>query len=81
MRHAFVVNRMLAWYRALVRLRRSLPGFAGGEPWATRVHCDEQEGWLVLERPGVLVAVNLAERPVKVDLGDERARLVLARVP
>jgi maltooligosyltrehalose trehalohydrolase len=69
---------MLAWYRALIQLRHSRPGLAGGDRQATRVRHDPARGWLVAERAGVSVAVNLGPEPVRLRVP---GRLRLASSP
>jgi maltooligosyltrehalose trehalohydrolase len=51
--------RMKAWYRDLIRLRRSTPSLNNGEPGNVRVKFDENERWLVLQRGEVLTLCNL----------------------
>ncbi|HKK71914.1 MAG TPA: malto-oligosyltrehalose trehalohydrolase [Candidatus Krumholzibacteria bacterium] len=53
---------MVAWYAALIRLRRSTPDLLDGDPGSTRVRHDETEGWLVVERGSVAVVCNLGHR-------------------
>lgn len=64
---------LLAWYRALIALRRSRAGLGSGPLDDVRVEVDEQARWLVVHRRAarVAVAVNLAEvdRLVPVDGG------------
>jgi maltooligosyltrehalose trehalohydrolase len=52
---------MLAWYRALIRLRRCTPCLNDGTPRNTRVTVDEQKKWLRMERGPVGVICNLGE--------------------
>ena len=61
---------MLAWYRELIRLRRSSPDLNNGEPGNTRVLCDEEQLWLRMRRGNLTVICNLA--------GMERRLLVSA---
>ena len=51
--------RMKAWYRDLIRLRRSTPSLNNGEPGNARVTFDEKKRWLALERGEVLTLCNL----------------------
>ena len=51
--------RMRAWYRDLIRLRRSTPSLNNGEPGNARVIFDEAEKWLTLERGEILTHCNL----------------------
>jgi maltooligosyltrehalose trehalohydrolase len=52
---------MLAWYRALIGLRRSIPGLASGPLDDVAVDYDEEGGWLAVTRrlAGTTVAANL----------------------
>jgi len=51
---------MLAWYQALIHLRRSTPDLNNGEPGNTRVLCSEEQSWLQMQRGSITVATNLA---------------------
>jgi maltooligosyltrehalose trehalohydrolase len=53
---------MLAWYRALIRMRRSTPCLNDGTPGKTRVTYDEQARWLQMDRGSIAVICNLGER-------------------
>jgi maltooligosyltrehalose trehalohydrolase len=68
---------MLAWYRDLIRLRRTTPCLNDGEPGHTRASYDEQERWVRMERGSVTVICNLggSERSFSVPEG---SRVVLA---
>ena len=55
---------MLSWYKDLIRLRRSLPDLEDGSPATCRVEFDEQQGWLMMHRGAVTVAVNLGRQQV-----------------
>ncbi len=52
---------MLAWYRALIGLRRSTPCLNDGKPGNAQVTYDEQEKWLRMERGTISVIANLGE--------------------
>ena len=52
---------MLAWYRALIHLRRSTPALNNGEPGNTRVELDEQERWFSIQRGDICVFCNLGD--------------------
>ncbi len=62
-------DEMLAWYRSLIALRRSTPGFGDGRLDRVKVRYDEQAGWLVIERGALRVAANLSQADQKVELG------------
>ncbi len=51
--------RMQAWYRDLIRLRRSTPCLNNGEPGNTRVVFDEADRWLTIQRGEMGVHCNL----------------------
>jgi maltooligosyltrehalose trehalohydrolase len=50
---------MLAWYRALIRLRRSTPSLNNGEPGHIHVSFNQDENWLSIERGDITVSCNL----------------------
>ena len=55
---------MLAWYRSLIRLRRTTPQLNEGSPGKTRVVFDEQAKWLRMDRGNIAVICNLGEQRV-----------------
>ncbi len=61
---------VLEWYRALIALRRRVPGLGDGRLDRVRVRYDEQERWLVVERGKLRIAANLGESEQKLDLGE-----------
>ncbi|MDQ2688843.1 MAG: malto-oligosyltrehalose trehalohydrolase [Chloroflexota bacterium] len=69
---------MLAWYRALLALRRSRPALA--DPRLSEVGCrhDAAAGWFVMERGDTAVALNLGPEAACLDLAGE---LLLASEP
>ena len=68
---------VLSWYRALIRLRRSLPALNDGRPGRTRVRFHESEGWLVMQRRNVTVACNFSGQHRSIELPGEEEREVL----
>ncbi len=52
---------MLAWYRELIRLRRSTPELNNGEQRNTRVLFNEEQSWLRLSRGNITITCNLAQ--------------------
>ncbi len=70
---------LLAWYRDLIRLRRTT-ALAGHDLAEVRVRYSERDRWLVLARGRWRVACNLAPQPQPVPLGRSPGgwRLVLA---
>ncbi|CAN5863713.1 malto-oligosyltrehalose trehalohydrolase [soil metagenome] len=67
---------MLDWYRQLLAARRSIEGLAAGPP--PQVTCDEEQKWLLVERAGTLLAVNLAAEDRRVELAAKGWRLELS---
>jgi maltooligosyltrehalose trehalohydrolase len=59
---------MLEWYRALIRLRRSSACLNDGDMGHTKVRCNEDERWLVMDRGGVQVLVNLGHEAAGFDV-------------
>jgi maltooligosyltrehalose trehalohydrolase len=60
---------MLAWYRRLIHLRKTTKDLAPGPLDATKVHFEEDEKWMLIERGSIRIAFSLAEKPVSVALG------------
>jgi maltooligosyltrehalose trehalohydrolase len=52
---------MLAWYRGLIRLRRTNPCLSDGTPGKTVVIFDEQEKWIQMQRGTIAVICNLGK--------------------
>ncbi|MFP5237473.1 MAG: malto-oligosyltrehalose trehalohydrolase [Acidobacteriota bacterium] len=52
-------SEMLAWYRALIALRRSSPDLRNSEPGHTQVDFDARERWLVVYRGELRILCNL----------------------
>jgi maltooligosyltrehalose trehalohydrolase len=52
---------MLAWYRELIRLRRTTPALNDGEPGNTRVMFSEEGRWLEMQRGPIRVLCNLGD--------------------
>jgi maltooligosyltrehalose trehalohydrolase len=70
-------SRMLAWYRALIRLRRSTPDLNDGEPGHTSVEFDSAAGRLEMRRGSIRVLCNLG-RAIHAFRVGESARMLLA---
>ncbi len=68
---------MLAWYRDLISLRRTTPGFGDGRLDRVRARYDEQAGWIVVERGRLRVVANLGEADAKVDVEEPGSSEVL----
>ena len=50
---------MLAWYRSLIRLRKSTPSLNDGTPGNVRVTFNEEQRWLRVERGTITILCNL----------------------
>ena len=68
---------MLAWYQALIRMRRTTPCLNEGADGNVRVTFDEQAKWLRVERGTVTVICNLGDREQRFAMSQE-SRVVLA---
>ncbi|MGZ6804740.1 MAG: DUF3459 domain-containing protein, partial [Nocardioidaceae bacterium] len=69
---------LLAFYRALIALRRARPELSDGDRSAVRVAFDEDARWLVVTRRGVAVACNLAAGRQEVPVPGRVGRVLLA---
>jgi len=56
--------KILAWYRSLIRLRRTTPQLNDGAPGKTQVTFDEHGKWLRMDRGNIAVICNLGEQRV-----------------
>lgn len=70
-------ERMFAWYRALLALRRSRPDLASGDLRSVRVEPGPVDHAFVVVRGNHRVAVNLTDREVDLDLQLPRGEFVL----
>jgi maltooligosyltrehalose trehalohydrolase len=52
---------LLAWYRALIMLRRLEPALSAGPLDGIRADADDAAGWLQLRRPPFTIAANLSD--------------------
>jgi maltooligosyltrehalose trehalohydrolase len=60
---------MFAWYRSLIRLRRTVPGLRDARQHRNHAAWDDDAGWLVLRRGEVVVAATLASPgPVRLEV-------------
>jgi maltooligosyltrehalose trehalohydrolase len=71
---------MLAWYRALIGLRRSTSDLNNGQPGNTRVEFDDKEKWLRVIRGSVHVLCNLGKSTRAFPIS-EGSNLLLASRP
>jgi maltooligosyltrehalose trehalohydrolase len=59
---------MLEWVRALIHLRRRSISLNDGDRGHMKVRCSEQDRWLVMDRGGVQVLVNLGQQDASFDV-------------
>ncbi|HEY0118954.1 MAG TPA: malto-oligosyltrehalose trehalohydrolase [Cellulomonas sp.] len=71
--------RLLAWYRQLIELRRRIPELASGDRRATRV--ENGDGWVLVRRADVCVAVNVDDHPRGVPVGVGTSEVLAAWEP
>ena len=71
---------MLAWYRELIRLRRSTPALNNGEPGNTRAFWDEDQLWLRLQRGDITVVCNLAETERRLPISADSQMLLASKL-
>lgn len=71
-------NRLLAWHRELIALRRTLPDLTDPDLAAVRAAFDEEGRWLAFRRGVLRVAVNLGGEAVEIPLGSNGRDRVLA---
>ncbi len=60
---------MLAWYRALIALRRTEPDLSGCDRETVSVQCDPAKGWLHLRRGSIDITAAFADGRTEVHLG------------
>lgn len=58
---------ILRWYQSLIALRRSHPAFGDDRLDAVEASFDEAGRWLMMHRPGLLVACNLQPAPQRLE--------------
>ncbi|MEV1045477.1 malto-oligosyltrehalose trehalohydrolase [Streptomyces sp. NPDC049916] len=72
--------RLLAWYRELIALRRTLPDLHDPDLASVKVAFDEDARWFAYRRGDLRIVVNLADRPAEIPLGLGRHRRSGGRV-
>lgn len=72
---------LLAWYRTLIRLRRTHPELTDPHLSAVHVTYDEAAGWLMLHRGPFRTAVNLADEPATLPMGTANAEVLASWDP
>jgi maltooligosyltrehalose trehalohydrolase len=68
---------LLEWHRRLIALRRSRAELLDGRMDQVRVAFDEAERWMRIERGGVIVVLNVSDRPRSVPLSTEKIGEIL----
>ncbi|MFQ6852492.1 malto-oligosyltrehalose trehalohydrolase [Streptomyces sp. 35M1] len=72
--------RLLAWYRELIALRRTLPDLHDPDLASVKTVFDEDARWFAYRRGDLRVVVNLADKPAAIPLGLGRHRRSGGRV-
>ncbi|MEU4922989.1 malto-oligosyltrehalose trehalohydrolase [Streptomyces parvus] len=72
--------RLLAWYRELIALRRTLPDLHDPDLASVKTAFDEDARWFAYRRGDLRVVVNLADKPAAIPLGLGRHRCSGGRV-
>ncbi|MGQ4447172.1 malto-oligosyltrehalose trehalohydrolase [Streptomyces griseus] len=72
--------RLLAWYRELIALRRTLPDLHDPDLASVKTAFDEDSRWFAYRRGDLRVVVNLADKPAAIPLGLGRHRRSGGRV-
>ena len=70
---------MQAWYRELIRLRRSTPSLNCGEPGNAQVTFDEAGQWLTLKRGEIQLHCNLGTQDHPFASADGSSLLLASR--
>jgi maltooligosyltrehalose trehalohydrolase len=67
---------LLAWYRALIELRKEWPDLRDGDFSTVEVHYDETARWLVIRRGRIVIICNLSDEAqrIPVDRGPNHAQ-------
>ncbi len=71
-------DRLLAWYRTLIRLRRERPDLGDPRLDLVQVEHDEDAHTIVVRRAAHLVLVNLSDEPHEIAVEPEPPRVVVA---
>ena len=70
---------MLAWYRELIRLRRTTPSLNEGSPGNISVDFNEDEGWIRIRRKRIVLICNLGLSERKCSISPESSVLLASR--
>ncbi|MFN2570863.1 MAG: malto-oligosyltrehalose trehalohydrolase [Gemmatimonadales bacterium] len=70
---------LLAWYRALIAVRRAEPDLRDGRLDRCKVQYDEASGWIIVSRGRVQIGCNLGTHPQRVPLECVSTARVLAQ--
>ncbi|NEE08910.1 DUF3459 domain-containing protein, partial [Streptomyces sp. SID7499] len=73
-------GRLLAWYRELIALRRTLPDLHDPDLASVKTAFDEDARWFAYRRGDLRVVMNLAAEPAAIPLGLGRHRRSGGRV-
>ncbi|MFC5998218.1 malto-oligosyltrehalose trehalohydrolase [Quadrisphaera sp. GCM10027208] len=71
-------DRVLRWYRTLIALRREEPALTSGDLRAVSVAHSDDEGWVVVARGDLRVALNVGAEPRTLPLDVSEPELLVA---
>jgi maltooligosyltrehalose trehalohydrolase len=75
-------KRILEWHRRLIALRRMIPELRDGDLDHIHVEPCEDPQWLIMRRSPILVATNLSDQPVALQLrADDPSAIVMSSDP
>jgi maltooligosyltrehalose trehalohydrolase len=62
---------MLDWFSKLIHIRRASPSLNDGDTGHTKIRCDPEKNWLVMDRGQVQVLANLGSQPAESDVPED----------
>jgi maltooligosyltrehalose trehalohydrolase len=69
---------ILDWHKQLIQLRRAEPDLSDGDLNKVRVHYDEKDRWLVMERGSISIVCNFSEKPHRIAIPGEASKILLS---
>lgn len=71
-------SEILDWHKKLIRLRQNEPDLLNGDLGRIRVHFDEANSWLVIERGSISVVCNFGNRLHRIPVRDGEQKVLVA---